>query len=233
MSAINDILKTMHDEAAADLLSRLARSDEDDDEDEDEDDEPKKGKDSKGKKSGMGGFSEKLLKARTIICSKAVDDKLATEMIAQLLVLEQEDPSKPITVIVNSPGGSADSGFAIYDAMRFIKCPVRTIVMGLCASAGVMIYLGGAKDQRFCTPTARFLLHQPSMSSRGQASDLEILSKEIDRLKLIYNTIVSEATGRSVKDVEKDVNRDFWLSAQAAVEYGLVKKIVTSRKEIE
>ncbi|MCA8938689.1 MAG: ATP-dependent Clp protease proteolytic subunit [Planctomycetes bacterium] len=187
----------------------------------------------KDKDEAPKGLASKLLESRTIICSKGVDDRLAAAMISQLFVLEQEDPDKPITVIVNSPGGSADSGFAIYDAMRFVSCPVRTIASGICASAGVMIYLGGDEGSRFATPTARFLLHQPSMSTRGQASDLEIISREIDRLKLQYNQIVSDATGRSVKDIERDVNRDFWLPAQEAVEYGLVDKVVTHRKEIE
>lgn len=190
-------------------------------------------KDGDKEEKGAGGIGMKLLESRTIICSKGVDDKLAASMIAQLFVLEQEDPDAPITVIVNSPGGSADSGFAIYDAMRFVSCPVRTIASGICASAGVMIYLGGDEGSRYATPTARFLLHQPSMSTRGQASDLEIISKEIDRLKLQYNQIVSDATGRKVEDIEKDVNRDFWLPAAEAVEYGLADKVVTHRKEIE
>ena len=194
-----------------------------------EDDDEKGG----GDESKEKGVADRLFKARVVICSKGVDDKLAAGMIAQLFALERDDKDKPVTVIVNSPGGSADSGFAIYDAMRFISCPVRSITMGICASAGVMIFLGGAEGQRFCTPSARFLLHQPSMRTSGQASDLEIVSREIDRLKLQYNLIVAEASGRPVKDVERDVNRDFWLSAPAALEYGLVNKVVTSRKEIE
>ncbi|MCA8972997.1 MAG: ATP-dependent Clp protease proteolytic subunit, partial [Planctomycetes bacterium] len=130
-------------------------------------------------------------------------------------------------------GGAAACGFAIYDAMRFVRCPIRTITMGMCASAGVMIHLGGEKGQRFATPTARFLLHQPSMSTMGQASDLEIVSKEIDRIKLVYNRIVSEATGRSIEEIERDVHRDFWLPAEEGVAYGLADRIVTSRQEIE
>lgn len=193
---------------------------------EDEEDKDKEEK-------GAGGLGMKLLESRTIIASKGVDDKLAASVIAQLFVLEQDDPKKPITVIVNSPGGSADSGFAMYDAMRFVSCPVRTIVMGICASAGVMIYLGGTEGQRFCTPTARFLLHQPSMRTMGQASDLEIVSAEIDRIKLRYNQIVAECTGRKLEDIEHDVNRDYWLSADAAAEYGLVSKVVASRDDMD
>ncbi len=190
-------------------------------------------KDGKDKEESGPGFAEKLLKSRTIIASKGVDDKLAASVIAQLLVLEQDDPDKAITVIVNSPGGSADSGFAIYDAMRFVKCPVRTIVMGLCASAGVMIFLGGDKGSRFVTPTGRFLLHQPSMRTMGQASDLEIVSKEIDRLKIQYNEIVAEASGKTLEEVNESVSRDFWLSAQESVDYGFVDRVVTTRQEFE
>jgi len=195
--------------------------------DEESDDKEKEGD------KGPGALGNKLLESRTIIASKGVDDKLATSVIAQLFVLEQDDPKKPITVIVNSPGGSADSGFAMYDAMRFVSCPVRTIVMGICASAGVMIFLGGTEGQRFCTPTARFLLHQPSMRTMGQASDLEIVSAEIDRIKYRYNKIVSDCTGRKVEDVEHDVNRDFWLSSEASLEYGLVNKVVTTRADMD
>ncbi|MFT7617086.1 MAG: ATP-dependent Clp protease protease subunit [Planctomycetota bacterium] len=190
-------------------------------------------KEGKDKKDASPAFGEKLLKSRTIIASKGVDDELATSVIAQLLVLEQDDPDKPITVIVNSPGGSADSGFAIYDAMRFVKCPIRSIVMGLCASAGVMIFLGGDEGSRFATPTARFLLHQPSMRTMGQASDLQIVSDEIDRLKLVYNQIVADASGKTLEEVNESVARDFWLSAQESVEYGFVDKVVSSRQEIE
>ena len=179
------------------------------------------------------GLVNKLLKSRTILACKGVDDKLMTSVVAQLFVLEQDDPNGLITVIVNSPGGSADSGFAMYDALRFCKCPIRTVVMGMCASAGVNIFLGGDEDKRFCTPSARFLLHQPSMRTSGQASDLEIASREIDRMKESYNQMVSDATGRSLKDIENDVNRDFWLSAEAAVEYGLVTKIINHRGELD
>lgn len=200
-------------------IAYLPKLDEEDSKDSDKKDAP--------------NLNARMLKSRTIICSKGVDDKLATSTISQLILLEQDDPEKLITVIVNSPGGSADSGFAIYDALRFVSCPIRTIVMGMCASAGVMIYLGGDKGQRFATPSSRFLLHQPSMRAMGQASDLEIISTEIDRIKLLYNTIVADATGRKVEDVEKDVNRDFWLSAENAKKYGLVDKIISSRSDLE
>jgi ATP-dependent Clp protease protease subunit len=195
-----------------------------------DDEEEDKGND-KGK--GDRSFAAKLLKSRTIIVSKQVDDKLAAAVFAQLRILEDDDPDKLITMIVNSPGGSADSGFAIMDYMRFVKPKVRSIVCGICASAAVMIHLGGHKDQRFCTPNSRFLLHQQSMSARGQASDLEILSNEIERIKEQYNKVVAAETGRSIKKIEADVHRDFWIPAEAAVEYGLVKKVIAHRGEIE
>jgi ATP-dependent Clp protease protease subunit len=199
------------------------------------DDEDKDGEDKDDDKEDKqsGGMMAKLLKSRTIIFSKQVDDKMAASAFAQLRILEDDDPDKPITLIVNSPGGSADSGFAIRDYARFVKPPIRSIVCGICASAAVMIHLAADKDNRFCTPSSRFLLHQPSMSGRGQASDLEILSTEIDRIKKHYNDIVAEETKRTFKQIEKDVHRDFWIPAENAVDYGLVAKVVASRKEME
>lgn len=207
--------------------SRILLDDDDDNGDDEGENKAEKGD------GGGNALAHKLLKSRTIIISKQVDDKLAAGVIAQLRILEDDDAAKPITFIVNSPGGSADSGFAILDYARFVKPPVRSIVCGICASAAVMIHLGADKENRFCTPSSRFLLHQPSMSGRGQASDLEILSAEIDRIKAMYNEIVSRETGRTAKQVEKDVHRDFWIPAANAVDYGLVKAVVKSRNEIE
>lgn len=209
-------------------MKRPVLDDEDDDDDHD-DEKPKESERAPIESPLVAG----LMKSRTIIVSKGVNDELARSVITQLFVLEQESREKPITVIVNSPGGSADCGFAIYDAMRFVACPVRTITMGLSASAGVMIHLGGREGQRFVTPTARFLLHQPSMRTMGQASDLEIIASEIDRIKRVYNTIVAEATGKTLDEVTNDVNRDFWLSADESVRYGLADRVVTTRAEIE
>ena len=212
-----------------DLLIERYSPEDDDDEEKDDD------KDDKGEKKGKRGIDvmSKLLKTRTILISKSVDDKLAASVITQLTVLEADDSDKPITIVVNSPGGSADSGFAILDYLRFVSPPVRSIVCGICASAAVMIHLGSKKGMRFCTPNSRFLLHQPSMRAQGQASDLEILSREIDRMKEQYNQIVADETGQTLKQVEKDVHRDFWLPAKDSLEYGLVNKIVKNRKEIE
>ncbi|MCC7510875.1 MAG: ATP-dependent Clp protease proteolytic subunit [Planctomycetes bacterium] len=199
----------------------------------DEDDNGDENKGETGESAHHRALAQRLLASRTIIISRPVDDKLAASVIAQLRILEDDDQKKPITFIVNSPGGSADSGFAIHDYGRFIKPPIRSIVCGICASAAVMIHLAADKGNRYCTPASRFLLHQPSMGARGQASDLEILSAEIDRIKGMYNEIVARETGRTAKQVEKDVHRDFWIPAPAAVEYGIVKAVVTNRSEIE
>jgi ATP-dependent Clp protease protease subunit len=200
---------------------------------EDDEENGEEDKNETGESAHHRALANRLLKSRTIIVSRPVDDKLAASVFAQLRILEDDDPKKPITFIVNSPGGSADSGFAIRDYARFVKTPIRSIVCGICASAAVMIHLAADKDNRFCTPASRFLLHQPSMMARGQASDLEILSIEIDRIKLLYNQVVADETGRSIKQIEKDVHRDFWIPAPSAVEYGLVKAVVNNRSEIE
>ncbi|GMV79317.1 MAG: hypothetical protein AMXMBFR7_05010 [Planctomycetota bacterium] len=189
--------------------------------------------DEKGKSKGPEALESKLLKARTIFVQGPVSDKMYASVCARLLYLEHDDADKEITVIVNSPGGSADSGFGIYDMMRFISCPIRTICAGLCASAAVLIYLGGEKGQRFCLPHSRFLLHQPSTQSYGQASDMEITAKEILRTRRRYAEIVAECTGRDADKIQDDSNRDFWLDAVQSLEYGLVDKVIKERKEMK
>ena len=136
--------------------------------------------DTRGEQSWM---SRSLMKSRRIIASRQVTDRMAQDMITRLLLLEQEDPKAPITLYINSPGGSADSGFAIYDAMKMVSCPIRTVVVGLCASAGVTIFMGGDKGQKYATPYSRFMLHQPSTGAIGAASDLEITAREILRIR--------------------------------------------------
>ncbi|HLX60856.1 MAG TPA: ATP-dependent Clp protease proteolytic subunit [Planctomycetota bacterium] len=173
----------------------------------------------------------KLLESRTIIVEGPVNDKMYRAVVARLLYLEQKDPQSEITVFVNSPGGSADSGFGIYDAMKFVSCSVRTICNGLCASAGVLIYLGGTKGRRFTLPNSRFLLHQPSTSAMGQASDMEITAQEILRTRKRYAAIVAQEIGSNTEKVQNDSNRDFWLSAEDSVKYGLVDKITVTRAD--
>ena len=175
-----------------------------------------------------GGLIKRLLKARTIIISEVVTDKLARNVTTQALLLQDDEPEKPVTVYINSPGGSADSGFAIFDLLRFIKPPVRTVVTGLCASAAVMIYLAPKRERRFALPNSRFLLHQPSTSVFGAASDIAITAEEIVKLKQRYNEIVAEETGKKIEQISSDADRDFWLSPAQAKEYGLVGKVITS-----
>lgn len=176
----------------------------------------------------------KLLESRTIIVEGPVNDKMYRAVVARLLYLEQKDPVAEITVFVNSPGGSADSGFGIYDAMKFLTCSVRTICNGLCASAGVLIYLGGSKGRRFSLPNSRFLLHQPSTSAMGQASDMEITAQEILRTRKRYAAIVANEIGLSTAEkVQIDSNRDFWLSAEEALKYGLCDKVAVTRADVK
>jgi len=176
---------------------------------------------------------ERLMKRRTILISRAIDEATAERVIASVILMEEDDPEKPITVYINSPGGAADSGFAIYDVLRFARPQVRTVCSGLCASAALIVYLAAEKGQRYALPNSRFLLHQPFTSAWGQATDLQITAKEILKLKDRFNAIVAEATGKSVEQIAKDANRDFWLSAKEALDYNLADKIITSRTEIE
>lgn len=186
----------------------------------------------KGDKEAKGGMAAKLLKARTIIVAETVTDKLYRKVAGMVTLLEQDAPDKPIDVLVNSPGGSADSGFAIYDLFRFSRCPIRCIANGIVASSGVLIYLGADDDQRFSLKHARFLLHQPSTAARGQASDIDITAKEIVKLRDRYNTIVERHTGKPKDQVTKDSVRDFWLSSDEAKEYGLVTRVVEHRGDL-
>jgi ATP-dependent Clp protease protease subunit len=178
-------------------------------------------------------LAEKVLKTRTILISEAITDEVARRVFQQLLVLEAESREKPITVILNSPGGEADSGFGIFDMLRFVAPPVRTLVAGLCASAAVIVFLAGDKGQRFSLPHSRFMMHQPSSASFGQASDLQIASAEILRLRERYNRIVADLVCRDIETVRRDADRDFWLSAAEAKEYGLVDRTVERREEMD
>ena len=190
------------------------------------------GKEKEETKSDPAWMSRALMKSRTIIAGRQVTDRMAQDVITRLLLLEQEDPRSPITVIINSPGGSADSGFAMYDAMKMVACPIRTLVVGLCASAGVTIFMGGDKGQKYATPYSRFLLHQPSTGAYGQASDLEITANEILRIREVYAEIIRKEMDIGQEKLLEDANRDFWLGAKEAKEYGLVDKIITTRKEL-
>ncbi|HHI80682.1 MAG TPA: ATP-dependent Clp protease proteolytic subunit [Planctomycetes bacterium] len=196
-------------------------------EDEEEQEEGKKGQDTPIL------IEKKLLESRTLIVSGPVTDKLCTSVVSRLLVLEEMDPEKEITVFINSPGGSADSGFAMYDMLKFIRCPIRTVVNGICASAAVLVFLAGNEGSRLTLPHSRFLIHQPSTGGRGTASDLHITAQQVLKLRDSYNKIISDATGRSMEDIVEDAARDFWLSAPEAIEYKLADRIIQFRAELE
>jgi ATP-dependent Clp protease protease subunit len=186
-----------------------------------------------GNEGGQPGYLERsLLASRTLLISGPVDDKMLRDATVRCLVMEQKDSKKPITVIINSPGGSADAGFAIYDLFRFVKPPVITVVNGLCASAGVLIHLATDKKRRFCMPESRFMIHQPSTMGRGTASDLDITAREILKLRDRYNKIIGEQCGKSAESVLESARRDFWLDAGQALEYGLVAKVIKRRDEL-
>jgi ATP-dependent Clp protease protease subunit len=182
-----------------------------------------------------GRIAERMLKSRTVLLSSDVSPVSARRVIEQLLVLEAEDPSAPITLLVNSPGGEVHSGFAVYDVIRFIRCPVRVVCAGLTASIATVILLAVPRERRFALPQARLLIHQPLFHGEvfGPASDLEITATEILKTKGRINSLIAEETGRPLAQVERDTERDHWLSAQESVEYGLVSRVLTTRSELE
>lgn len=208
----------------------LHLGDDDDDDEHDDHEGDKKGGDKDG--AGSNPFEKALLESRTLLLSGPVDDKMLKEATIRCFAMEQKDAKKPITVMINSPGGSADAGFAIYDLLRFIKPPVVTVVNGLCASAGILIHLAGDKKRRFCLSESRFMIHQPSTMGRGTASDLDITAKEILKLRDRYNRIIAEQCNKTLEQVTESARRDFWLDAGQALEYGLVHKVVTRRDEL-
>jgi ATP-dependent Clp protease protease subunit len=177
-------------------------------------------------------IDRELLETRTIIISQGIDSELAKSIYSRLILLEKESKKEPITVIINSQGGSADSGFGIYDMLKFVEPSIITITAGLCASAAIIIFLAGDKDKRFSLPNSRFLIHQPSTSAVGPASDLEITANQILKIRDQFNFIIANETGQEVKRITEDANRDFWLTAPEAVEYRLVSKIIQGREEL-
>lgn len=181
-------------------------------------------------------FSEmKLLERRKVFLSEAVTAKTAKRIIGDLLALDADKPGEPITLYINSPGGEVNSGFAIFDTIRFIKSPVTIVNAGLCASIATVINVAAKKDRRFSMPNAKFLIHQPLIPGQvyGQASDLEITAREILKTREKINKLLAKETGTDISKVEKDTVRDYWMNAQEAVEYGLVTKIVESAKDLE
>lgn len=168
----------------------------------------------------------KLLKDRIIILGEEVTDTIANIIVAQLIFLEAEDPNKDIHLYINSPGGSVTSGFAIYDTMNYIKCDVSTICVGMAASMGSFLLAGGAKGKRFALPNAEIMIHQPSGGAKGQATDIKIAVEHILKSKRNLNKILSENTGKPIEQIELDTDRDNFMCAAEAKEYGLIDEVM-------
>jgi ATP-dependent Clp protease protease subunit len=171
----------------------------------------------------------RLLKDRIVFLGTPVDDDVANIIVAQMLFLESEDPDKDINLYINSPGGSVTAGLAIYDTMQYVKCQVSTICMGQAASMGALLLTAGAKGKRFSLPHSRIMIHQPSGGFGGQASDIELHAKEILRLKAKLNEIMQKHTGQTIERIEKDTDRDYFMGAGEAKEYGLLDEVVTKK----
>ena len=172
----------------------------------------------------------RLLEDRIVFISGEITDATANTVVAQLIYLEAKNPEKDICVYINSPGGSVTAGMAIYDTMKYVKCDVSTISVGLAASMGAFLLAAGTKGKRFSLPNSEIMIHQPLGGAQGQASDIEITAKHIMRTKKKMIEMLSKNTGQKVSKVEKDVDRDYYMSANEAMEYGIVDKIITREK---
>ena len=173
----------------------------------------------------------RLLKERIIFLGEEVTDVSASLIVSQLLFLEAEDPEKDISLYINSPGGSVTAGMAIYDTMNFIKCDVSTICMGMAASMGSFLLAGGAKGKRMALPNAEIMIHQPMGGAQGQATEIQIAAEHILQTKKRLNRILSENTGKPLEVIERDTDRDNWLTAEEAVEYGLIDAVFDKKRE--
>jgi ATP-dependent Clp protease protease subunit len=175
----------------------------------------------------------RLLKDRVIFLQTAVTDEVSSLIVAQLLFLQSEDSGKEISFFINSPGGSVTAGMAVYDTMQYVKCDVATYCVGQAASMGAVLLAAGTKGKRFTLPNSRIMLHQPWGGAEGAASDISIMATEILRLREILNGILSKHTGKPVETVAHDTDRNFFMSAKEAKEYGLVDAVVVSRRELD
>lgn len=173
-----------------------------------------------------------LLKARTVLVFGAIEPKLTREVIRTLLLLDQVSRTKPIRLLINSPGGLADDGFAIFDMARFVTAPVFTLITGLAASAATIVMVAAPRERRLILPHGRVMLHQPSVGVRGTASDIAIGAKEILRVRKKANELFQVETGQPMERIERDMHRDFWMSAEEAVGYGLASKIIRHEREM-
>jgi ATP-dependent Clp protease protease subunit len=176
------------------------------------------------------GIGSRLLRDRIIFLGSEVDDAVSNYIVAQLLILEGEDPDKEITMYINSPGGVITAGLAIYDTMQYVRCPVATVCIGQAASMGAVLLAAGSKGRRRCLPNSRVMIHQPHGGARGQATDIEIQAREIVHMRSKLNEILSKHTGQPVDKIKTDTERDRFLSASEAKEYGLVDEVIQFRK---
>lgn len=174
----------------------------------------------------------RLLKERIVFLVGPVEDQIANLVVAQLLFLESENPDKDVHLYINSPGGSVSAGLSIYDTMQFVRCNVSTMCIGQAASMGAFLLAAGAPGKRFALPNARMMIHQPAGGSRGVAADIEIQAREILLMRQQLNTLMATHTGQSVDRIAKDTDRDFWMSPDAAVEYGLIDSVQRPRKAL-
>ena len=189
------------------------------------------GEEQEEKNKSESNLIEKILKTRNILLSGEINKSLAERIIRQLILLEDQG-EEPIKVFIDSPGGDADAGFAIFDMMRFVKPEVIIIGMGLVASAAAIILLSAPKDRRIALPNSHYLIHQPLSGMRGVATEIEIHAKELDKLRRKINKLIAEETGQQLVKVEKDTDRDYWMNAEEALEYGLISKIISNRDEL-
>ena len=171
----------------------------------------------------------RLLKDRIIIIGEEINEQVANSVIAQLLFLEADNPEKDISIYINSPGGATTAGFAIFDTMEYIKPDVSTICMGMAASFGALLLIAGTKGKRFALPNSEIMIHQPLGGARGQATEIEISARRILNLRDHVNHIIADRTGQAVEKIAKDSDRDFYMSAQEALEYGIIDKIITKK----
>ena len=173
----------------------------------------------------------RMLKSRTVLVSGEINKQLAERIVRSLILLEEES-AEPIKVYIDSPGGDADAGYAIFDMMRFVKPPIQMIGMGLVASAAALILLAAPRERRIGLPNSHYLIHQPMSGSRGVATEIEIHAKEIEKLRGKINRLIAEETGQPIEKVEKDTDRDYWMNAEEAVAYGLLSRVVRKRDEL-
>ena len=195
-----------------------------DEEDDDEGEEEKK-------QAGADPLLTKMLKTRTLLLSGEINKDLAEKTIRQLILLEDMG-EEPIRIFIDSPGGDADAGYAVFDMIRFVKPPVWTIGMGLVASAAAIIQLASPKERRIGLPNSHYLIHQPLSGIRGVATDIEIHARELDKLRAKINRLIADETGVSPEQVEKDTDRDYWMNAEEAAKYGLISRVVSRRDEL-